>query len=241
MTSRRCAQALGLGKVFFYGDSYGTLFGQAYAVRYPGSPARPHPRLRLPGRRPLLPDAAAGRPARAAGRLPPRADLLRRPGRALSPRRPPLPRRRDRSTDDLLDFLLQAGTLAPRSYLSLDEADRRFLAGDPRRLNSLIAPGPAGHGALREFSYGLEIAVECNDYPLLWDPYAPIDERIRQLSAVGEAAARTDYFAPFGAPRVPALPGRPPDQLPDLAGAAARAAWSRRYRPAGAPRPASRP
>ena len=30
-------RALGLGKVFFYGDSYGTLFGQAYAVRYPGS------------------------------------------------------------------------------------------------------------------------------------------------------------------------------------------------------------
>ncbi len=30
-------RALGLGRVFFYGDSYGTLFGQAYAVRYPGS------------------------------------------------------------------------------------------------------------------------------------------------------------------------------------------------------------
>ena len=30
-------RALGLGKIFFYGDSYGTFFGQAYAVRYPGS------------------------------------------------------------------------------------------------------------------------------------------------------------------------------------------------------------
>lgn len=30
-------QALGLGRVFFYGDSYGTLFGQAYAVRHPDS------------------------------------------------------------------------------------------------------------------------------------------------------------------------------------------------------------
>ena len=30
-------EALGLGKVFYYGDSYGTLLGQAYAVRHPGS------------------------------------------------------------------------------------------------------------------------------------------------------------------------------------------------------------
>ena len=30
-------RALGLGKVFFYGDSYGTFFGQAYAARHPGS------------------------------------------------------------------------------------------------------------------------------------------------------------------------------------------------------------
>ena len=30
-------RALGLGKIFFYGDSYGTFFGQAYAVRHPGS------------------------------------------------------------------------------------------------------------------------------------------------------------------------------------------------------------
>ena len=30
-------RALGLGKIFFYGDSYGTFFGQAYAVRHPGT------------------------------------------------------------------------------------------------------------------------------------------------------------------------------------------------------------
>ena len=54
---------------------------------------------------------------------------------------------RGRSTEDLLGFLLGAGTLAPRSYLSLDDGARRFLAGDPRRLNRLIAPGPAGAGA----------------------------------------------------------------------------------------------
>ena len=102
-----------------------------------------------------------------------------------------------RSTEGLIAFLLEAGTLAPRSYLSLDEADRRFLAGEARRLDALIAPGPAGHGKLAEFSSGLEIAVTCNDYPLLWDPSAGIDERIRQLSASVMRLPK-NYFAPFG-------------------------------------------
>jgi pimeloyl-ACP methyl ester carboxylesterase len=104
---------------------------------------------------------------------------------------------RRRSTEGLIGFLLGAGTLAPRSYLSLDDGARRFLRGDPRRLNQLIAPGPAGHGDLGEFSYGLEIAVECNDYPLLWDPRAPIGERIRQLTAATRRLP-ADHFAPFG-------------------------------------------
>jgi pimeloyl-ACP methyl ester carboxylesterase len=104
----------------------------------------------------------------------------------------------ERPTDAMLSFLLQSGTLAPRSYLSLDEGDRRYLAGEPRRLNRLIAPGPPGHGRIREFTYGLEITVECNDYPLLWDPYASIDERIRQLSASVKRIS-PDRFAPFGA------------------------------------------
>jgi pimeloyl-ACP methyl ester carboxylesterase len=189
-------QALGLGKVFFYGDSYGTLFGQAYAARYPGSlrglildsayPADD------PYYRTLLPAGLDG--LRITCRLSPgcSGDPVARFARVV---------RRfhsaDRSTEGMLDFLLQAGTLAPRSYLSLDEADRRFLGGDRRRLNRLIAPGPAGHGELGEFSYGLEIAVECNDYPLLWDPYAGIDERVRQLSAAVTRLPK-DYLAPFG-------------------------------------------
>ncbi|MGB7686806.1 MAG: alpha/beta fold hydrolase [Solirubrobacterales bacterium] len=189
-------QALGLGKVFLYGDSYGTLFGQAYAVRYPGSlrglildsayPADD------PYYRTLLP--AGLRSLRIACRISSRCsgDPVARYSRVV--------RRfhaQHRSTEGLLSFLLQAGTLAPRSYLSLDDGARRFLAGDPRRLNRLIAAGPAGAGPLSEFSYGLEITVECNDYPLLWDPTAGIDARIRQLSAAVTRLPR-DYFAPFG-------------------------------------------
>jgi pimeloyl-ACP methyl ester carboxylesterase len=188
--------ALGLGKVFLYGDSYGTLFGQAYAVRYPGSlrglildsayPADdPYYRTLLPAGLAGLRITCRNLPGCAGNPVARFARVVHRFHLA------------DRSTEDLLDFLLQAGTLAPRSYLSLDEADRRFLAGDRRRLEKLIAPGPAGHGKLGEFSYGLETAVTCNDYPLLWDPQLEVGERIRQLSAAATRLPK-DYFAPFG-------------------------------------------
>ncbi|MBK5219876.1 MAG: alpha/beta fold hydrolase [Thermoleophilia bacterium] len=189
-------RALGLGKVFFYGDSYGTLFGQAYAVRYPDSLRGLILDSAYPGDDPyyrtLLPAGLQGlritcrRSPQCSGD--PVARFSRVVGRFHAV---------DRSTEGLLSFLLQSGTLAPRSYLSLDDGVRRFLAGEPGRLNRLIAPGPAGHGALSEFSYGLEIAVECMDYPLPWDPAAGIDERIRQLSAAVTRLPK-DYFAPFG-------------------------------------------
>jgi pimeloyl-ACP methyl ester carboxylesterase len=189
-------RALGVGRVYFYGDSYATLLGQAYAARYPS-------RLRglilesaYPGDDPyyrtLLP--AGRRALRLACRNSPacRGDAVARFARVVDRFHA-----RRRSTEGLIRFLLGAGTLAPRSYLSLDEGARRFLHGDPRRLNRLIAPGPAGHGDLGEFSYGLEIAVECNDYPLLWDPRAPTGERIQQLTAATQGLP-SDHFAPFG-------------------------------------------
>lgn len=190
-------EALNLGKVFFYGDSYGTLLGQAYAVRHPASlrglildsayPADdPYYRTLLPaGLRGL--DIACRRAPDCSGNAAGRYSRVVRRFHA-----------RGRPTDALLSFLLQSGTLAPRSYLSLDEGARRYLAGNPRRLNRLIAPGPPGHGAIREFTYGLEITVECNDYPLLWDPNQPIDVRIRRLSTSVKRIP-ADHFAPFGA------------------------------------------
>lgn len=187
---------LGVGRMYFYGDSYATLLGQAYAARHPS-------RLRglildsaYPGDDPyfrtLLP--AGVRSLGIACRRAPAchgdagARLTRTVRRFHARRRP---------TDHLIAFLLGAGTLAPRSYLSLDDGLRRFLRGDPRRLNHLIAAGPAGHGDLDEFSYGLGIAVECNDYPLLWDARAPIGERIRELTAATRKFP-AGHFAPFG-------------------------------------------
>jgi pimeloyl-ACP methyl ester carboxylesterase len=189
-------RALGLGRVFFYGDSYGTLFGQAYAVRYPASLRGLILDSAYPGDDPyyrtLLPAGLDG--LRIACRDSPACagDVVTRFARVVHRFHAA-----DRPTEGLIDFLLQAGTLAPRSYLSLDEADSRFLAGEPQRLERLVAPGAAGHGQLSEFSYGLEIAVECNDYPLLWDSRAGIDERIEQLSAAAKRLPK-DHFAPFG-------------------------------------------
>jgi pimeloyl-ACP methyl ester carboxylesterase len=189
-------RALGLGKIFFYGDSYGTFFGQAYAVRHPDSlrglildsayPGDdPYYRTLLPaglhGLRIACRDAAPACGGDPVARLTRVVDAFHR-GK--------------RSTEPLIAFLLEAGTLAPRSYLSLDQGDRRFLAGAPRRLDRLLAPGPAGE-ELSEYSNGLAIAVECNDYKLLWDPAAPFSERVAELSEAVRALPR-GFFAPFG-------------------------------------------
>jgi pimeloyl-ACP methyl ester carboxylesterase len=188
-------RALGLGKIFFYGDSYGTFFGQAYAVRHPGSLRGLILDSAYPGDDPyyrtLLPAGLDG--LRIACRDAPTCggDPVARLARVVESFH-----RDRRSTEPLIAFLLEAGTLAPRSYLSLDEGDRRFLAGEPRRLNRLLAPGPAGE-ELAEYSSGLAIAVECNDYKLLWNASAPFPQRIAELSQAVEGLPR-GFFAPFG-------------------------------------------
>ncbi len=188
-------RALGLGKIFFYGDSYGTFFGQAYAVRHPGTlrglildsayPGDdPYYRTLLPAGRDGLRIACRRSPTCTGDPVARLAGVVHAFHQA------------GRSTEPLIEFLLEAGTLAPRSYLSLDEGDRRFLAGDPRRLDRLLAPGPAGE-KLSEYSNGLAIAVECNDYKTLWDKSAPFPQRIAELSAAVRALPR-GFFAPFG-------------------------------------------
>ncbi len=189
-------RALGLGRIYFYGDSYGTFFGQAYAVRHPGSLRGLILDSAYPGDDPyyrtLLPAGLHGLRIACRDAAPPcGGDPVARLTRVVNAFH-----RARRTTEPLISFLLEAGTLAPRSYLSLDQGDRRFLAGEPRRLDRLLAPGPAGE-ELAEYSNGLAIAVECNDYKLLWDPAAPFPERVAELSKAVRALPR-DFFAPFG-------------------------------------------
>jgi pimeloyl-ACP methyl ester carboxylesterase len=188
-------RALGLGKIFFYGDSFGTFYGQAFAVRHPDALRGLILDSAYPGDDPyyrtLLPAGLHG--LRIACRDAPTCsgDPVARLTRVVGAFH-----RERRSTESLIGFLLEAGTLAPRSYLSLDQGDRRFLAGEPRRLDRLLAPEPAGE-KLSEFSSGLAIAVECNDYKTLWDPRGDLGERVAGISASVRAIG-PGTFAPFG-------------------------------------------
>jgi pimeloyl-ACP methyl ester carboxylesterase len=188
-------RALGLGKIFFYGDSFGTFFGQAYAVRHPGTLRGLILDSAYPGNDPyyrtLLPAGLHG--LRLACRYSSRCsgDPVARLTRVVG-----IFHRRARPTESLISFLLEAGTLAPRSYLALDEGDRRFLAGEPRRLDRLLAPELGGE-KLSEYSNGLAIAVECNDYRALWDKSAPLSQRITELSESVRKLPR-HFTAPFG-------------------------------------------
>src|SRR5262249_61196665 len=104
-------RALGLGKIFFYGDSYGTFFGQAYAVRHPGTLRGLILDSAYPGDDPyyrtLLPAGLHG--LRLACRYAPSCagDPVTRLARVVHAFH-----REGRSTEGLISFLLGAG--APR-------------------------------------------------------------------------------------------------------------------------------
>jgi pimeloyl-ACP methyl ester carboxylesterase len=188
-------RALGLGRIFFYGDSYGTFFGQTYAVRHPDSLRGLILDSAYPGDDPyyrtLLPAGLHGLRLACRYSSSCSGDPVARLTRVVG-----IFHRRARPTESLIAFLLEAGTLAPRSYLALDEGDRRFLAGEPRRLDQLLAPELGGE-KLTEFSNGLAIAVECNDYRALWDKSAPFSQRVAELSESVRKLPR-HFTAPFG-------------------------------------------
>ena len=160
---------LGLGRVFLYGlhPPDGTLEGQAYAVRLTQSKLKG---LILdsayPADDPYYRDAATRASHRAADRLPGGPRLLGRPRRALSPRRPPLPRRRPLDRGRCSPSLLEAPGRWPRAPTSASMTPTASSSRGAAPAQPADRPGhrPARRG-LREFSDGLEIAVECNDYP----------------------------------------------------------------------------
>jgi pimeloyl-ACP methyl ester carboxylesterase len=187
---------LGFGRIILYGDSYGTLQGQAYASRfetslralildsaYPGTD--PYYRTLFPAARHGLRVVCRRAPSCSGD---PFARFTRVVRHLHAAGRP---------TENILQFLLEAGTLAPLSYLHLDEADRLYLAGHRRRLRRLINAVPPGNGPVHSFSYGLEVTVECNDYRVMWDKTASDEERRAQLAQAVTGLPR-DYFSPFG-------------------------------------------
>jgi len=189
--------ALGLENVILYGDSYGTLLEQAYAVRYGAnldglilSSAYP---ADDPFWRTLYP--AGVRALRLQCDRDPNCD-----GNGAARFREVLRRFLAAGTrvDDLLEFLLDnGGTWAPYSYRNLNRVTAAFLGGDKRPLLALIEPDPPGHGDVSYYSAGMAEAVECNDYPVPWDRSASHSERVEQLDAAIQSFPRRRMFAPL--------------------------------------------
>jgi pimeloyl-ACP methyl ester carboxylesterase len=190
-------ERLGLDRIVLYGDSYGTFLAQSYAYRHgeglnalvldSAYPVRGesawYPSLWRTGIRSLYVTC------RRAGRCEPGArhrldrvvELLRRTPRGVGP---------------LLNVLSVAGNDAPHTYLEINEAISEYLVGNRRPYRRLTAPYEGDGGNPRSYSYGDELAVSCNDYPMLWEKTASPRERRRQLKRAIRAYPR-DRFLPF--------------------------------------------
>ena len=60
----------------------------------------------------------------------------------------------------------------PRNFLKIDEAISAYLHGNRRPYRRLTEADPGAYGIYRAYSRGDELAVSCNDYPMLWDKRA---------------------------------------------------------------------
>ncbi len=212
--------ALDVDAVDFYGDSYGTFFGQVFAARYPNRvrslvfdgtyPVRitdpwfptdyatAIQGIDLTCERTAECDELGGRPSDRIAALV-RA-LRQHPITGIAPdaNGQLQPVTLDPST---LYALISNGGYAATVYRELDAAARVwFRAGDALPLlrlaaeyntSSIFDPGT--------YSAGLFTAVSCSDYPLLFDLSAPLTTRRRQLDESIELTKnqRPTLFAPF--------------------------------------------
>ncbi|MDP9065476.1 MAG: alpha/beta fold hydrolase [Pseudomonadota bacterium] len=212
--------ALEIDSVDFYGDSYGTFFGQVFAARYPTRVRS----LVLDGTYPVrvsdvwFPtdyttalrgiDLTCERTAecnefggRASARIAGLVDELREhpiAGIAPDANGQLQPVTVDPST--LYAVIANAG-YAASVYRELDAAVRGwFQAGDALPILRLAAEYNTSQGVdPSTYSAGLFTAVSCSDYPLLFNLSAPPATRRRQLDAAIESTERQRprLYAPF--------------------------------------------
>ena len=197
-----------------YGDSYGTYFAQAFAVRHPE-------RVRA-----VVLDAAFGVEGfdpwirqESIGLRFAWAEVCRRTvgcnakalatlGRwALRLERRPLVatgrdadggRHRIRLDGAALGQIAGDGSFYYTIYRDLLAALRAYGRGDREPMLRLAAEDLpyTGGGPVRSYSEGAYAAVACHDYPTLWDPAASIPERRAQYRAA-RALLEPDAYAPF--------------------------------------------
>ncbi|HVU21777.1 MAG TPA: alpha/beta fold hydrolase, partial [Rhizomicrobium sp.] len=206
---------LHIDKVDYYGDSYGTFFGQVFSALYPN-------RLRsvvLDSAYPVIGETPwyshAGDVVRkgfneACKRAPYCAalegnslDRIRKiisyvAKKPISGRAPDGEGRMHRVTVDpgLIGQMLFDGTEGPVNYRELDAAIRAwFDNNDPAPLVRLGSENLANEYPQppRAFSYGLFSAVSCMDYQQIYDMNSPVSERHEQRDA---AIAKRKMDAP---------------------------------------------
>ena len=213
--------ALGVGKVDLYGDSYGSFFAQAFAARHPEKLRS----LTLDGTWPLV-DAnpwypetpatlrfafdavcersaacAAAAPGSATARLRELADALdAAPLRGKVARGGKRPETVTVKGPDIAALAWSAGSDG-NIYRELDAAGRAALAGDGAPLLRLAARtglngSLAGGWPANLYSVGHAVGVPCTDYPQPFDMRASATERSQQYDAA-VAALPNDAFAPF--------------------------------------------
>ncbi len=215
---------LGIGRVDLYGDSYGTFFGQTFAVRHPK-------RVRtltldaayfVGGTDPWYSDTnrairhaftiacrrspdCAARPGRPMHRLARLVQQLRHhPIAGVAPNADGRLKRTRVTVNTLIDLLTGAAT-TPTIYRELDAATRAALAPHPYtkpllRLGREVAY-VGGAGPVTSYSEGLYVAVACNDYPQAYDVTAPVRVRSRQFHRATARLHRDrpGLFGPFRA------------------------------------------
>ena len=229
--------ALQTGRVDYYGDSYGTFFGEVFAQRHPdllrtvvldsaypvlgGTPYfqteienGPVALELVCARSPVCHAAVlAGGPTptqRFDGLL---ARLRANPVSGAAPGANGALRSVTASPASLFLVFYELGYNL-LAYRDLDAAARALDAGDALPLLRLVAEAEdasAGGGPARQFSVGLAHAVMCQDYHALFDFAAPEPERRRQLDRALAAKAARDpgLYAPFTLADAMAAPSDP--------------------------------
>jgi pimeloyl-ACP methyl ester carboxylesterase len=205
---------LGVPVVNIYGDSYGTYFAQAFAVRHPERVRAvvldaafgvegfdPWIREESIGVRhawPAVCERSAGCNQNALATLRRWALRLERRPLVATGRDADGGRHRIRLDGAALGQMAGDGSFYYTIYRDLLAALRAYGRGDRAPLLRLAAEDLpyTGGGPVRGYSEGAYAAVACHDYPTLWDPAAPIPQRRAQYRAA-RALLEPDAYAPF--------------------------------------------
>lgn len=213
--------ALAIDRVDFYGDSYGTYFGQTLAARHPGRlrsiildsayPVRP-PDLWFPTDWATARDGydlVCGRSISCGSLGHMSTDLLEQllagvRANAISGKAPDgWGVRRNTALDvSALHVLMFEAGYYPPVYRDLDAATRAWLdKGDRTPLLRLVAEVETDWGSSTpsDFSAGLYTAVVCQEYPLLYNlASTPAQRRTAYTAGINQArSTRASLFAPF--------------------------------------------